>query len=148
MWLSCECHGVAKAYGPEKVRIRQYSSKKCNCPYKFRVYCFEHPTKVVDKEDVKDSIILRFLPGVYIYEYPFEDHTCNTAAVKLIVDEFENEQLYSHGLPSTVSKYSETSTEKLWDQAMVLYEAAISQDQAFLILGKLGIVFIKMKIAY
>jgi len=81
---------------------------------------------------------LLFLAGVYIYEYPTKDHTCNRSTVREINSKFENEVLYSDGPPAEGITITEEESQKFWSHALVLYNAGISQDRAFQILGQTG----------
>ena len=142
MQLTCECFGDPPTVDSEVPKRRQYSSKKCNCPYMFRVYCFEKPTKLIPPESSsKSSGVLLFLPGVYIYEYPSKDHTCNRLLVNEIVSNFESEKLYNNETPSTsltTVAITNLNSHKFWDHALILYQADVSQDRAFQILEQLG----------
>ena len=105
----------------------------------FRVYCFETPTKLIAEaqNSSKTNEVMRFLPGVYIYEYPNSDHTCNRSIVMQIVETFQSEKLYAMD-SSEMDKNNNYSSEEFWNHAMILYKSDISQDKAFQILGQQG----------
>jgi len=143
MLLTCECFGEPRKHDPSKPKKRNTASKKCNCPYMFRIYCFETPTKLIAEAQNSSKAIevMRFLPGVYIYEYPNAAHTCNRSTVMQIVETFQSEKLYAMDSCVSsdfvnVSKYY--SSEDFWKHAKILYKSNISQDKAFQILAQEG----------
>ena len=101
------------------------------------------PCKLTETSTATREIqVLKFEPGVYIYEYPLVDHTCGCNTIQDIRQSFEDNDgvynnknahgsLYSNALP-------ETSEEKFWGYANVLYQLDIPQDKAFKVLQELG----------
>ena len=147
MLLTCECYGEPPKHDRNIAKRRNTPSKKCNCPFMLRVYCFETPTKLYAeaKHHSKTTEEIRFLPGVYIYEYPNADHTCNSSIAKQIVETFQSEKLYTmdYSAPSCSNNDDKRlyTTEKFWNNAMILYKSDISQDKAFQILAQEGMHF-------
>ena len=144
MKLVCECYGPPP---PEITKLRNTKSKKCNCPFSFRVYCFDTPTNLV-RCKLRDSLeqseeVLSFENGVYIYEYPLEDHTCGCGTIIAIRKTFENnnalfnaQSMQSDNI--VIEKCEILSEEKFWGYAQVLYNTDVPQDKAFSILQDLG----------
>jgi len=149
MKLVCECYGSppTTANSVDSKR-RNTKSKKCNCPFSFRIYCFQSPTELVrckPKDSSQSELFeksLSFDKGVYIYEYPLEDHTCGCKSIKAIRQTFTiNDDVYntqSMQGDNIAVHQNEISEEKFWNYAQVLYNTDITQDKAFKILQDLG----------
>ncbi len=137
MHITCECYGDPPRPSPMEIRKRLTPSKKCNCPYNCRVYCFEKPTKLRKSGQISECIC--FMPGVYFFEYPARDHTCRYALVQNVTDSFEGDVLYNK-LPIAAQNFvnSHLSEKDFWDYAIILYQSDIPQDKAFEILQQIG----------
>ena len=135
--ITCECYGHSPKIDPLMPRQRLVPSKKCNCPYDCKVYCFDKPTKY--RQGAQRSEYICFLPGVYFYEYPSRDHTCRYTLVKNVTDSFESEVLYNK-LPQESQNFvgNHFSEKEFWEYAIILYRSDIPQDKAFEILQQIG----------
>lgn len=140
MKLTCECFGAPNSRGHQMKRVA--TTKKSNCPFSFRAYVFDEDTAISPQSSgSNDKCVPRFFQkGVYIYEYPTHDHTCQQVTLQNISKKFNSiipmiTEAFNPPSTSTCTgeeaKFPPNLNETtFWETAMTLYKSSVPQDKA------------------